>query len=136
MLICADVGIAGINEYLASKKVQLVLAPAGAGGKREDRLLTQELYSDAGREKYFELLQTVFLPGRTPIECLKYRRTIAAVNLCGYDGRRHYHAGHGSITNAMGEVVALIQGLPNLDRQRPMYAHADIDVEDCLQASP
>jgi hypothetical protein len=32
------------------------------------------------------------------------------------------------IITPMGEVPALIHGLPNLDRQRPMYAHAVIDL--------
>jgi hypothetical protein len=38
--------------------------------------------------------------------------------------------GHGTITTPMGEVPALIHGLPNLDRQRAMYAHAEIDLSE------
>ncbi len=32
----------------------------------------------------------------------------------------------------MGEVPALIHGLPNLDCQRPMYTHAVVDLEEHL----
>jgi hypothetical protein len=53
--------------------------------------------------------------------------------LCGYDGQRFYHVGHGSITNAMGEVLGFFHGLPNLDRQRPMYAHAEIDTDEFVE---
>jgi hypothetical protein len=57
---------------------------------------------------------------------------LAAVNLCGYDGRQFAHLGHGSIVTPMGEVPALIHGLPNLDRQRPLYTHAVVDFDDHL----
>lgn len=54
------------------------------------------------------------------------------VDLCGYDGRQHHHIGHGMIVTPMGEVPAWVHGLPNLDRQRPMYAHAVVDMADRL----
>jgi hypothetical protein len=57
---------------------------------------------------------------------------MAAVNVCGYDGKKHYHLGHGMIITSMGEVPALIHGLPNLDRQPPMYTHAMINLEERL----
>ena len=133
MVICADTGIAGLDEWLLQNGVQLLLLPTAAGGRREDRVTTAQLLTPEGRDTYFRVLQTVFLPGRAPLDCLQNRRALAAVNLCGYDGRRHYHAGHGSITNAMGEVVGFFHGLPNLDRQRPMYAHAVLDADDCLE---
>jgi predicted amidohydrolase len=131
--ICADSGIANLNEILEAQGVQVLLLPTGSGGQREDRVTTEDLKKRAGREKYFEILQTVFLPGRAPIQCIENRRALAAVNLCGYDGIRHYHIGHGSITNAMGEVLGFFHGLPNLDRQRPMYAHAVIDTEEIVE---
>lgn len=130
IVICADTGIQNLNEILDAQGVRVLLAPTGAGGKREDRVTTEDLKTPQGREKYFSILETVFMPGRACIECIENRRVLAAVNLCGYDGYRHYHVGHGSITNPMGEVVGFFHGLPNLDRQRPMYVHAEIDVDE------
>lgn len=133
LVICADFGFADLSEVLEKKGVKVLLLATGSGGKREDRIITKDLYSEAGRAKYCEVLETVFFPGHTLIaNCLRHRHALAAVNLCGYDGQKYFHMGHGSITNAMGEVIGFFHGLPNIDRQRPMYAHAVIDVEDCL----
>jgi predicted amidohydrolase len=133
LTICADGGIAGIHEVFARADVELILAPTGAGGNREDRVTTKDLHTEAGRKKYVEWLGQVFAPGwGTVSNCIQYRQAFAAVNQCGHDGRRHYHLGHGMIINPMGEVVGFFHGLPNLDRQRPMFAHAVVDVDDCL----
>lgn len=130
--ICADAGIGDINSYFEKQGVELLLGPCGAGGKREDRVTTADLHTDEGRLKYLENFEKLFSPGRGVIECIRYRRALAAVNLCGYDGRMHHHAGHGMIINAMGEVEGFFHGIPNLDRQRPMYASGIVDVEDRL----
>ena len=90
--------------------------------------------TEAGREKYLAVIEKVFFPGRGLTDCLKYGRALAAVNMCGYDGQQHAHLGHGMIINPMGEVLGFFHGLPNLDRQRPMYAHAIVDVEERLWA--
>lgn len=132
MAICADTGIENLNEILFQRGVQLLLLPVAAGGNLEDRVTTADLQTDAGRARYVELLQTVFFTGDSAADCLKYRRAQAAVNLCGFDGKTHCHMGHGSILNAMGEVVGFFHGLPNLDRQKPMFAHATIETSDCL----
>ena len=128
--ICADCGIAGLDDLLSELGVEFLLVPTGAGGQRKDRVITGELRTEEGRQKYLSILEKVFFPGASVIACIKYRRALAAVNLCGYDGQRHYHVGHGSIITPMGEVAALIHGLPNLDRQRPMYTHAIVDMEE------
>jgi predicted amidohydrolase len=129
--ICADSGIGNLSEHLYKNKVRLLLVPTGSGGKRKDRVTTRDLHTGKGRRKYSEWLEKVFFPSRVTIEdCIKYRRAFAAVNQCGYDGFKHYHLGHGMIINPMGEVISLIHGLPNLDRQRPMYAHAEVDVDE------
>lgn len=130
--ICADTGIENLNAIMDGLGVRLLLAPTGAGGRREDRVTNEELRTQAGRENYQRVLQTVFFPGDSIAECIKHRRALAAVNLCGYDGRRHYHVGHGMLINALGEVPAFFHGLPNLDRQRPMYAHAEIDFDESI----
>lgn len=130
--ICADCGIAGLDDLLDREGVELLLVPTGAGGERKDCMTTEELRTGAGREKYLRSLERVFFPGASVITCIERRRALAAVNLCGYDGRKYYHCGHGSIMTPMGEVAALIHGLPNLDRQRPMYTHALLDLDDHL----
>ncbi len=130
--ICADSGITDIDRILAENGVELQLLPAGAGGRREDRVTTEELKTPAGRDIYFKLLEMTFFPGRSVMNCQRYGRVLAAVNQCGFDGGHFYHVGHGTITTALGEVPALIHGLPNLDRQRPMYCHAEVDIEERL----
>jgi len=129
MLICADYGIETVHETLNRRAVQLLLLPTGAGGKREDRVVSADLATAAGREHYVELLETLFFPKQAVADCLKYRRALAAVNLGGWDGRRYYHAGHGMIITPLGEVPGFFHGIPNLDRQRPMYAHALVEVD-------
>lgn len=49
-----------------------------------------------------------------------------------WDGQKHFHLGHGMIVNCMGEVPAFYHGQPNLDRQKPMYAHAEIDLDESI----
>ena len=130
--ICADSGIEGLDDLLAKQGINLLLVPTGAGGSRDDRVTTEELRTDAGRQKYLHWLERVFFPGKSVIDCIRHRRALAAVNLCGDDGQRHSHLGHGMVITPMGEVAAFFHGLPNLDRQRPMYAHAVVDLEDCV----
>lgn len=130
--ICADAGIPDINAYFEKNGVELLLGPTGAGGERKDRVTTKDLYTPEGRAKYLENFEKVFSPGRGVIDCIQYRRGLAAVNMCGYDGRQHYHEGHGMIISPMGEVSGFFHGIPNLDRQRPMYASAVLDVADRL----
>jgi len=131
--ICADSGIDGLHDLLAAQGVELLLVPTGAGGSRDDRVTTEELRTEAGRQKYLHWLERVFFPGASVIDCIRHKRALAAVNLCGDDGQRHSHLGHGMIITPMGEVAAFFHGLPNLDRQRPMYAHAVIDLEDRVE---
>lgn len=128
--ICADSGIKDLSAIFAAHGVELMLLPAGAGGRREDRVTTADLRTEDGMDKYMKVLETVFFPGRGLRDCIQWGRAMAAVNQCGYDGRKFYHVGHGMIINPMGEVVGFFHGIPNLDRQRPMYAHGVVDVAE------
>lgn len=131
--ICADGGITNVRAHLASLGVRVVLGPAGAGGQLADRVTTADLKTQAGREKYAKWIELVCFPGRAAIVAnLEHRQATAAVNQCGYDGRRHAHLGHGTIITAMGEIPAIIHGLPNLDRQRPLYTHAEVDLAETI----
>jgi len=126
--ICADYGIKNLNEILYNEGVELLLVPTGAGGERKDRVITDDLVTQEGRDKYLRVLQGVFFPGTSIIDCIKYRRAMAAVNMCGYDGKNNYHVGHGMIINSMGEVPGFFHGIPNLDRQRPMFTNAEVEI--------
>jgi hypothetical protein len=64
------------------------------------------------------------------MECIKYGLTYVGVNQCGFDGRNYYHLGHGMIVTPMGEIPALVHGIPNIDRMRPMYTHAVVNVDE------
>jgi hypothetical protein len=55
---------------------------------------------------------------------------MAAVNLCGYDGRDFYHGGQGSIINCFGDVVGLLAGIPNFERARPRIAFGSINFDE------
>lgn len=134
--ICADSGINGLDDLLEQEGVEVLLVPTGAGGERNDRVTTEEMKTPEGRAKYLHWLERVFFPGKSVITCIERRRILAAVNLCGFDGGKHYHIGHGMIITPMGEVPALIHGLPNLDRQRPMYAHAAVDLSEQIVTNP
>jgi predicted amidohydrolase len=127
-LICADAGLRKRNALLRAAEVELALLPAGAGGKRVNRVTTQELATQKGRANYSSALQELFWPGWCIDECLVNRRAHAMVNLVGHDGRDHYHSGHGAIINSFGEVVAFFPGQPNLDRQRPTYTHNVVEI--------
>jgi len=132
LTICADAGIENLESVLDGLQVDLKLLPTGAGGERKDRVTTAELATPEGLEKFVQMSEAVFWPGAASRECLVNRRSQAAVNLIGYDGRRHYHLGHGSIVNALGEVVGFFPGIVNLDRQKPCYGSAWIDADEKL----
>ena len=134
--ICADGGLQNLSGTLAYNGVEVQFNPAGAGGFRPDRVTTNELYTQAGRETYLKWLGLTFCPPLEAIhDCIRHARVLAAVNMCGHDDRRLFHMGHGMIVTPMGEVPGFFHGLPNLDRQRALYAHANVNVEERL-ASP
>lgn len=129
-LICADAGLRNRNALLRGAGVEVALLPAGAGGRRVDRVTSRELSTRKGRTNYVATLQTLFLPAWNVEDCLTHRRAHAMVNLVGHDGRDHYHGGHGAIINSFGEVTAFFPGQPNLDRQRPAYAHSMVEIPE------
>lgn len=127
MIICADYHIHRLHQRLPG--VECLLVATGGGGQRKDRVTSDELKTAEGRAKYVSILESVFFPRQFVQDALEFDRAFAAVNLCGYDGHDLYHVGHGSIVTPQGEVPALIHGLPNLDRQRPMYTHARVEFQ-------
>jgi predicted amidohydrolase len=134
IVICADLGVKQIHTYFQQEQVELMLLPTGAGGTRNERMLTADLLDPAGVgiDGYFDAMKWACFPGDGIKECVRYRRALAAVNMCGYDGQHFYHGGQGSIIDTFGDVHAIIAGIPNLDRQRPRFAHAQIDFDQRL----
>jgi len=78
LAICADSGIPTLNDLLAQARIELLLLPTGAGGQRQNRVTSQDLRTDAGRQKYLQRLQEVFFPGASILDCIKHRRALAA----------------------------------------------------------
>lgn len=130
VVICYDFGIESLNRILASLDVELVLLATGGGGKREERLSLDELGTPEGLEQYRAMLNLNW--EHTLTDCIEYGRGLAAVNICGHDGRNYYHGGSGSLINFMGEIVGYLPFMPVLERQRMMYAHAVIEIGDAF----
>ena len=132
VVICADFGIRSLNAVFERDGVELLLLPTGAGGKREERLSNADLKTEQGLERYYTIMKDACFPGKGMIDCIRCRRAMAAVNICGWDGKSLYHGGQGSIINSFGDAVALIAGIPNIDRQRPRFAWGAIDFDERL----
>jgi predicted amidohydrolase len=131
IVICADLGVRGLDESLARASVQLLLLPTAAGGSRESMVTTADLADDGvALDRYVELASVGFFPDRAVRDCVRYRRAFAAVNMCGYDGRELYHGGSGSVIDPSGNIEAHIAGTPILDRQRPRFAAGTVHIPD------
>lgn len=133
IVICADAGIRGLQDILDRNDVDVMFVPVGAGGVRENKVTNQDLLTEEGVRRYYELCDNeYFFPGGTILDCIAHDRCTAAVNMCGYDGKALYHGGSGSIVNHFGEIVGHLAGLENMDRQRPMFVCAEVDFNERL----
>ncbi len=128
VVICADLGVRGLDDILAAADVRLLLLPTAAGGKRDDKLTSADLRDPAGIDRYVEQVSAGFFPDNAVRSCLRHHRAFAAVNMCGFDGRELYHGGSGSVVDPSGSIEAFIAGTPNLDRQRPRFAAGTVHV--------
>lgn len=124
VVICADWGLAGLNEMLDKMRIEMVFLPVGAGGSREERISDAELQTAAGKEKYLRILDQAAYNNRDAIACLEKSRALAAVNMAGFDGRSLYHGGSGSITSAGGDIAALVPACPNFEQATVKSAFA------------
>ena len=136
IVVCADLGIRGLDEMLGSAGVRLLLLPTAAGGKRDDKVTTADLADDEGLDRYVELASGGFFPDRAVRDCVRHRRAFAAVNMGGFDGRELYHGGSGSVIDPSGSIEAHIAGTPNLDRQRPRFAAGTVHIPDLAGPDP
>lgn len=122
IIICADNGIRGLNNILSRNKIDLVLLTVGAGGSRESRMTDKEINS-GGIEKYIDLCNNeYFFPSGGLRDCIAFKRNLAVVNMCGYDGKELYHGGSGSIISRYGIIEGFLPGIENLDHQKPGFA--------------
>lgn len=133
VVICADAGIPGLHDILDKNDVDVMFLPVGAGGTRNNKVTNADLLTEEGLEKYYRLCDNeYFFPGQTLLDCIRHDRCIAAVNMCGYDGKTLYHGGSGSIVSHFGEIAGHLAGIENIDRQRPMFVCAEVDFNERL----
>lgn len=133
VVICADAGIKDLHAIMDKNEVDVMFLPVGAGGSRENKVTNEELRTEEGVQKYYRLCDNeYFFPGQTMLDCIAHDRCVVAVNMCGYDGKKLYHGGSGSIVNHFGEIVGHLAGIENIDRQRPMFVCAEVDFNERL----
>lgn len=129
IVICADLGVKDVHAYFRDQRVELMLLPTGAGGTRPERMSDADVATPEGMKRYYDSMVWACFPGDGITACMTYGRALAAVNMCGYDGRHWYHGGQGSIIDRFGDVHAVLPGIQLLARQRPRFTHAQIDFD-------
>ncbi len=122
IVICADLGVRGLDDILADLGVNLLLLPTAAGGTRKDAATEADLEDPARRADYISRSSRHSFPSDAVDSAVRLRRAFAAVNMTGFDGREFYHGGSGSIVDPSGNVEALLPGSPILEHQRPRLA--------------
>lgn len=133
LLICADVGIRGLHDILDKANVELLFVPVGAGGSKDNKVTNEELRTPEGLEKYIILSDNeYFYPRGNVRSCIEHHRAIAVVNMCGWDDKRMYHGGSGSIIDCFGVIAGHLPGIENIDRQKPTIAFGEICFDDKL----
>lgn len=133
IVICADLGMKNLQKVLDDNGVELMLLPVGAGGERKDKVTNEDLKTEEGIRKFYELSNNeYFFPGGSVLDCIHHRRARAAVNMCGFDGKKLYHGGSGSIISQFGDIVGHLAGIENIDRQKPMFVCGEVDLSESL----
>lgn len=122
VVICADYGVRGLDDILASSGVNLLLLPTAAGGKRENSSTVTELRTPTALESHIGRAAAHAFPQDAVRKCVKHRRAFAAVNMTGFDGRALYHGGSGSIVDPSGSVEALLPLSNIIGRERARLA--------------
>lgn len=132
-IICADLGLENLQQILDNNGVELLLLPTGAGGERKDKVTNEDLKTEEGIQRFHDLSNNeYFFPSGGVLDCIRHKRAMAAVNMCGFDGKKLYHGGSGSIISQFGDIEGYITGIQNIDRQKPMFACGEIDFNEKL----
>jgi len=127
VVICADAEIENLHDYFDTLGVQVVFAPAGAGGDVKERVRMSDLNIAEGRAKYLDALEKAYWPPAKGIfDCITHRRALACINQTGWDGRKCAHIGDGNVVSPRGEIPVMLCGVPNLDFQRPAFGAGSI----------
>ncbi len=122
IVICADLGVRGLDDILEGKGVDLLLLPTAAGGTRQGSISEAELTDPARLAEYVTRAAQHAFPSDAVRSSVQRRRAFAAVNMTGFDGKALYHGGSGSVVDPSGSVEAILPGSPVLERQRPRLA--------------
>ena len=111
MLICSDSGTKGIDQELAVRGCQLVLAPT-AGIGDAGRGFSEADFEDADKlAKYIEMQHAVYYPASPFKRARSYNLATVAANQVGYDKKTGYfHPGHCLIVNRRGMVTDVAPG--------------------------
>lgn len=134
IVICADLGVRGLDDILEQAGVDLLLLPTAAGGKRDGSVSTEELATAEGLDTYVSRSEQWAFPSGAVRSSVRLHRAFAAVNMTGYDGRALYHGGSGSVVDPSGSVEALLPGSPILERQQPRIAVGTVHIPDSSKA--
>jgi hypothetical protein len=112
---------------MKEQDVRLWLIPTGSGGSREQRFTFEEIKKEENREKFIDLLNSTMKLGECCYNAIKHNRAQVAVNICGYDGKKYYHGGNGSIIDAKGNLVGYTPFFAILEQQKMAYAVATLE---------
>lgn len=130
VLICADSGIPGIQDTLATQGCQVMLLITAGGAGREHIHHPEDLKDPKRLAGYVKLMDAVCSVSSAFSECIGRRMAQVAVNLSGDDGVDHYHPGHSSIIDSRGRLVALQPGEYVIDYLQPRMIHGPVVVQE------
>lgn len=130
VVICADLGVRGLDDLLEAAGVNVLFLPTAAGGTRTGSVTAEELRDPAALESYISAAAAHAFPSDAVRSSVRHGRAFAAVNMTGFDGRSLYHGGSGCIVDPTGSVEATIPGSPVLDRQAPRFAVGRVHIPD------
>ena len=109
VLICADGGIAGIQQELASTGCDVILAPTAGLGSDEHVFHQHELKDEARLAQYLKAAASVCFI--SPEMSLQNNLALVCCNQMGYSAEhRYFHPGHACVMDRTGEITALIPG--------------------------
>lgn len=134
VVICADLGVRGLDDILEGLGVDLLLLPTAAGGRRRDAVSVDDVRQPEKLEEYVARAREHAFPADAVRSSVRRRRAFAAVNMTGFDGRALYHGGSGSVVDPAGSVEAVLPGSPVLERQRPRLAVGTVQLPDRTQS--
>lgn len=120
ILICADSGIAGIEEELASQGVDCILAPTAGCGSTERAFYQREMTSPARRAEYVKAAESVCFLGRLVDLCLRLDISYACCNQQGWiESMGYFQPGHAAVVDRDGAMTALVPGRFMAEHTRP-----------------